>query len=408
MFFAESPLPCPHRLRQRRQGVDVDDPHGAVAALHRHADRLPHAGAQHAVAGAEAIVVLRIAGEHPLPAFQHVVEDCATDGHCSGGPGVAVAPGLRMERASLGIEEHDAAAIRFDPFKHQLQDAVEQFVDVECVADRQGGAIHHLQVAAGPGQPAVVCVFGHRLAHGTKQGLIAHGTHDPRAIVAGGGADDVDIGRQRQIGRFKGEGEHAAADMNLVAAAEIGPLDPAVVDERAVGALEIGHGERLANATDLGVAPGNLVVVELDRVARLTADAHRPRVRCQIVAGAAIAALDDVEQRHVHWSPDGSQATARDTRLQQILAHPAFSGKRPAVYNRKTAGPMVAGPSRAAVDRLRWRAGNGNGVSLGPGRGRNGACRGFGGWSVVGSSWAGRRAAVECGAPADCGTFGGR
>ena len=46
------------------------------------------------------------------------------------------------------IDEHDAAAVGFDPLEDQLHDAVQQLIDVERVADGQRRAIHDLQIAA--------------------------------------------------------------------------------------------------------------------------------------------------------------------------------------------------------------------------------------------------------------------
>ena len=65
MLVAEAPLPGAHRASHRfgqwRRGVDVENPDGPVAPLHRHADRLADAGPQDAVARTEAIVVLGVA-----------------------------------------------------------------------------------------------------------------------------------------------------------------------------------------------------------------------------------------------------------------------------------------------------------------------------------------------------------
>jgi len=53
----------------------------------------------------------------------------------------------------LAVDQHDATAIGFDPLEDQFQDALEQLVDVQGMTDGQRRAVHHLQVAAGAGQP---------------------------------------------------------------------------------------------------------------------------------------------------------------------------------------------------------------------------------------------------------------
>ena len=164
MLVGELPLPTLDRIAQRHGRVDIDHSHRAVAALHRHADRLTHACSNHAVAAAEAVVVLGVAGDDALAPVEHVVEDRATDGHRCRLAHAPVAAGLRAELLRLGVEQHDAATVRLDPFEDKLQNPAEEFVDVERVADRKRRAIHHLQVAPGPRQPAILRVVGKRVA----------------------------------------------------------------------------------------------------------------------------------------------------------------------------------------------------------------------------------------------------
>ena len=296
VLVAEPPLARLQRLGQRHHCVDVHHAHGIVAALHRHADRLAHARAHHAVARRKAIVVLGVAREHTFAALEHVVENRAADGHRGGVAGATIAAGLRLQLPCLGIEQHDAAAVGLDPFEHQLQDPAEQFVDVEGVAGGERRPIHHLHVATGPGEPAVLCVVGHE---GRDHPLVfPHGAHDPRSIRAVGGSNDVDQADRPLVVVILRIHHHRAADLNLIAAAELGPLHLAVVDVCAVGTLQIAHHEPAFDPADLRMPPGDLVVVELHEVARLAADSDRPRVHREVVAGAAIAALDDVERRH--------------------------------------------------------------------------------------------------------------
>jgi len=80
------------------------------------------------------------------------------------------------------VHEHDATAIGLDPFENQLHDPLQKLIDVECVADGQGGAVHYLQVAACPGQPGVLRHFGLRIENSAAF-LLAHCVHDAGAFV---------------------------------------------------------------------------------------------------------------------------------------------------------------------------------------------------------------------------------
>ena len=111
--------------------------------------------------------------------------------------------------------------------------------------------------------------------------------------------DSAALRHQPGMRRCKGN----AADADAVAAGEFGPLHAAVVEERAVGTLQVAHQEGLAHPADLGVPPRHLVVLELDEIARIATDAQRPFVVREIVTGAAIAALDDVKRRHGRSTP---------------------------------------------------------------------------------------------------------
>jgi hypothetical protein len=55
---------------------------------------------------------------------------------------------------------------------------------------------------------------------------------------------------------------------------------------------------RLADLADLGVPPGDFVVVQLHDIARLATDAHGPFAGRKVEPRAAIAALDDEQRRH--------------------------------------------------------------------------------------------------------------
>jgi hypothetical protein len=195
-------------------------------------------------------------------------------------------------------------------------------------------AIHHLQVAAGPRQPAALPLLGGR--HRDRI-VVPHGPHDPRAVDLARGGHDVDEPDRLLGGRVASVDKHGAAHPNAVAAGEFAPLDLAVVDERAVGTLEVADDERLAHAANLGVTAGNLVVVEPDGIARLTADGQRPLVRGEIVAGSAIPALDDEQRRQRSGFPGVMQLRCGDSGTRR--------GRRKARGRMIAAGRFAAGKS---------------------------------------------------------------
>ena len=89
---------------------------------------------------------------------EDVVENRPADDPRGDVGGAAVATGLRLQLAAVGVEKHDASAVGLDPLEDELEDPPEELVDVERVADGERRPVHHLEVAAGPGQPAVVGV----------------------------------------------------------------------------------------------------------------------------------------------------------------------------------------------------------------------------------------------------------
>lgn len=77
---------------------------------------------------------------------------------------LAIEPHLGGKLFGLFVEQHDAAAIGFDPFEDQLHDAIEQLVDIERMAYRQGRAIHDLQFATCPGEQGLLAPSKSRLS----------------------------------------------------------------------------------------------------------------------------------------------------------------------------------------------------------------------------------------------------
>src|SRR5690606_12340577 len=109
---------------------------------------------------------------------------------------LAIAADHRRKLIRLAVEQHDAAAVRFDPLEDQLHDAVEELLDIERVAHGQRRAIHDLQVAAGPRQPGAFARRGR--SEDLAPFLLRHRADDARAAAVARGArsemlpDDTD------------------------------------------------------------------------------------------------------------------------------------------------------------------------------------------------------------------------
>ena len=95
--------------------------------------------------------------------FEHVIDDRPADGEfllAVACPCASAGP-CGFELAGVGIAQHEAAAVGVDGAEDQFQDAVEQFVQVEDVADRLAGLVHDGQVGQGVlepgGAPDPVC-----------------------------------------------------------------------------------------------------------------------------------------------------------------------------------------------------------------------------------------------------------
>ena len=228
-------------LLGRGRGVDVNHADHVVAALHGHAHRLADAHLQDAGRRVPAVVLAGVAGEHAFVPLQHVIEDRLADGDLLvGGHALAGAAHLGLELLGLRIDEHDAAAVGLDPFENQFHDPLQQLIDVQRVADGQGRAVHHLEIAADAGQPRIwagsastwkmrlpsACVTEWMIRERSSRVLAARQMSTPISHLAGvvGGAG---IEHQR------------AADLHLVAAGERECSHPLAVDEGPVGAVQI-------------------------------------------------------------------------------------------------------------------------------------------------------------------------
>src|SRR5262249_2074087 len=160
------------------------------------------------------------------------------------------------------------------------------------VADRLDRLVHDAEVGQGGlevgaldllrlGEDAAALRLADRLDDGRRQLQVVAGDHaDAGGQVAGrrlgpGGAVDPDW----------------LADLDVVAGLQEDVLDRLVVDEGAVGAADVDEAVTLGGLAELGVAAGDLGVVQPDAVAGVAADAEL-RVG-QVELFAFIGALDD-------------------------------------------------------------------------------------------------------------------
>ena len=273
------------------------------------------------MARTEAIVVLGVARQHPFAVVEHVVEDRAADRHRADVGRAPVAAGLRLQLPGVGIEEHDTPAVGLDPLEHELEDPAEKLVDVERVADGKRRAVHHLEIAAGPGEPAVVGVAGSAAGRAVED-VVLERRDDSRPLLGDRGKD-LDLIAGGVGGGVAGIGEDRPADEDLVAVMELCPFHPPAVNERAVGAFEVADDVAVADLADLGMPPRDLVVFELDDVARLAADAHGPLAGSEIEPGAAVAALNDKQRRHGGGAREGGAVGRKRPRRLPRFWHTA-------------------------------------------------------------------------------------
>ncbi len=99
-----------------------------------------------------------------------------------------------------------------------------------------------------------------------------------------------------------GEEHQRAAHLHLVAAGQLVRVIALAVDERAVGAVQIDQRERAAFARQLGVVAGDFLIVQLNGVRRLAADAQG--IALQLELDPLVVAANDEQRRHdLHpWS----------------------------------------------------------------------------------------------------------
>ena len=231
--------------------------------------------------------------KHAFVPLDHVIEDRLADGDPPVGVGaLAGAADLRLEGLVQRVHEHDAAAVRLDPLEDQLHDPLEQLVDVQRVAHRQGGAVHDLEVAPRRASHEFWGSSAWRSKMRLPSCCVNERTMWARSPGSAAGPMLTTVGQVllRLLGRA-GVEHQRAAELELVAAAEPMVADPLAVDERAVAAAQVRDGVIVLDAADFGVVAGDLGVVDLDGVRRVPPQADG-RLG-QLEAASLIGAADD-------------------------------------------------------------------------------------------------------------------
>ena len=129
--------------------------------MHGDADGLAHPKSHNASGRVPAVVLSGVAAPHALGVFGDVVQDGTADfdGRFDLGS-FAIVANFGDQFACWMIHQQNQSSVCFDPLEDQFHDALQQLVDVQGMADFQRGAVHDLQVAAGPGEPRVGGLFG--------------------------------------------------------------------------------------------------------------------------------------------------------------------------------------------------------------------------------------------------------
>ena len=181
------------RIARRGAGVEIEHAERFVPALHRHADDFADAVANDALHGLEALVAGHVGHENALFLAQHVIHDGPADGDLLLAID-AVAPahrlGLKLGAiensgpwARLGrrrVAQQDAAAVGVEVAKDQFEDAFEELIEIEDVADGLRRLVH--QIGQGVLEPRSLDLFG--MGEDSAALGFADGLHDRRRQFA--------------------------------------------------------------------------------------------------------------------------------------------------------------------------------------------------------------------------------
>ena len=296
-------------LLGRRGRVDVDHADHVVASLHRHANRLADARLNNAGRRVPAVVLPGVAGQHALVALHHVVENRLADRDLLVGRLLRRLRRRRVRRTLGSSFFVSGSTSMMQPRSASTHSKIrsmircKQLVDVQRVADRQGRAVHHLQVAPRPGEPGILRPTG---AEFERPGAVFLGDRmdDLRTIAdCWGRAMSIDWARSSADSSEGRRVEHqGAAELDLVAARKGMGLDPLAIDVGAVGAAEVGEKCKYAvRSADFGVVARDFGVVQPDGAGGVASDSRERLV--ELETRALVVSPDDKQRRHGDGSP---------------------------------------------------------------------------------------------------------
>ena len=243
----------------RSGDIEIQHPLQVVAALHGNADGLADPGGQHALGGGEPAVAEGVAGAHPLPAFEHVVDNAPRDRHRPGGR-VRLPPvdkRRRPQRPPTHRSQQHAAPVGPGRLEGQLKNPPQQRVERGRRPHRfLGNPIQHLQTGdrlAGLGQ-RVACLGGPDNLVGTLH-LGPFAQHHPSRQVARGG-----LGHQ--------EPQHCPPGLDLIPMGQHPLADWQPVDVGPVRAAQVEQHMLMIAADHPGMKPRRLGVAQANAIAK--------------------------------------------------------------------------------------------------------------------------------------------
>ena len=162
----------------------------------------------------------------------HILQNCGTNCDSIIRVVSTIASHLGDKFVGFTIDQHDTATIGFNPLKNQLHNPLQELIDIQRVTDRQGGAIHDLEVTSSPCQPGTSTRFkpGKKLT----PFLLTHRSDNSRRGVAV--PDDIHIvaGVGRLFVRRFGIDHQGATDLNPITTAKRLPINTDTVDKGAI------------------------------------------------------------------------------------------------------------------------------------------------------------------------------
>ena len=194
--------------------------------------------------GVETLVLAGVGEQHALLFAEDVIDDgAAYVDAILVASAAAPADSFWLQLPAAVVAQHDAAAVGLDGAKHEFENALQEIVQIEDVADRLAGLVHDRQVGQGGPQPNGLHLFGlgeDAAALGSGDGL-----DDGRRklqIVAGNEADFFRqiAGLVRGLLAGAAEHQHGLAKEDLIAGMHRDlPDDLLVVDVGAIGAAVV-------------------------------------------------------------------------------------------------------------------------------------------------------------------------